>query len=244
VHYFSANPNGEAEVVKVVLGNCPARIKEFDFYFEELEIKGRSSMGNQVTKYPVKSVKFKEAGRSTLAGKKLWYDEQFGRLNTDAKGTLLGTFDEEDKILVIFNDGYYEVTDQELTQKIDAEKVLLIEKFNPEKVITAVYVDQEKKQFLVKRFKIETSTLKSKFLFIKEGEGNYVETVTTDGEPVLAVQQGRGAQVRRGKFKITKLADVMGWKTVGTKLVDFSKSVEMEWEKKKDDKNQPELFDE
>jgi topoisomerase-4 subunit A len=244
VHYFSANPNGEAEVVKVVLGNCPARIKEFDFYFEELEIKGRSSMGNQVTKYPVKSVKFKEAGRSTLAGKKLWYDEQFGRLNTDAKGTLLGTFEEEDKILVIFNDGYYEVTDQELTQKIDAEKVLLIEKFNPEKVITAVYVDQEKKQFLVKRFKIETSTLKSKFLFIKEGEGNYVETVTTDGEPVLAVQQGRGAQVRRGKFKITKLADVMGWKTVGTKLVDFSKSVEMEWEKKKDDKNQPELFDE
>ena len=108
VHYFTANQNGEAEVVKIVLGNCSARIKEFDYYFEQLEIKGRGSMGNQVTKYPIKSVKFKEAGRSTIAGKKLWYDDQFGRLNTEEKGSYLGVFDADDRILVVFRDGNYE----------------------------------------------------------------------------------------------------------------------------------------
>lgn len=242
VHYFTANANGEAEVVKIVLGNCTARIKDFDYYFEELEIKGRNSMGNQVTKYPVKSVKFKEAGRSTIAGKKLWYDDQFGRLNSEEKGQYLGVFDVEEKILVMFSDGNYEITDQELTQKLDTEKVIFIEKFNPEKTVTAVYVDMDKKQFMVKRFKIETTTLKNKFMFIKEGEGNYLETVTTIEDPVLAMQQGRGAQIRKGKLKINKIAEVTGWRTVGTKLADFSKSTELEWVKPKEEDSQPELF--
>lgn len=242
VHYFTANPNGEAEVVKIVLGNCSARIKEFEYYFEQLEIKGRGSMGNQVTKYPIKSVKFKEAGRSTIAGKKIWYDDQFGRLNLEEKGSYLGVFDAEDKILVVYSDGNYEITDQELTQKLDSEKVIFIEKFNPEKIVTAVYADMEKKQFMVKRFKIETTTLKNKFMFIKEGDGNYVEAVTTTEEPVLAIQQGRGAQIRKGKLKINKIAEVTGWKTVGTKLADYSKSTEMEWVKPKEEDNQPELF--
>lgn len=243
VHYFTANANGEAEVVKVVLSPASsARIKEFDFYFEELDIKGRSSMGNQVTKYPVKSVKFKEAGKATLSGRKLWFDEKFGRLSAEEKGIYLGSFEPEDKVLVIYTDGNYEITDQEMTQKFDAEKVLHIGKFYPEKIITAVYVDNEKKQYIVKRFKIETTTLKSKFLFIKEGNNNYVEAVTTDEEPILAVQQGRGEQIRKAKFKIAKMVEVMGWKAVGAKLVDYSKSVEMEWVKPKADDNQPELF--
>jgi len=242
VHYFTANQNGEAEVVKIVLGNCSARIKEFDYYFEQLEIKGRGSMGNQVTKYPIKSVKFKEAGRSTIAGKKLWYDDQFGRLNTEEKGSYLGVFDADDRILVVFRDGNYEITDQELTQKLDSEKVIFIEKFNPEKIVTAVYADMDKKQFMVKRFKIETTTLRNKFMFIKEGDGNYVEAVTTSEEPVLAMQQGRGAQIRKGKLKINKIAEVTGWKTVGTKLADYSKSTEMEWVKPKEEDKQPELF--
>jgi len=243
VHYFTANANGEAEVVKVVLSPASsARIKEFDFYFEELDIKGRSSMGNQVTKYPIKSVKFKEAGKATLSGRKLWFDEKFGRLSAEEKGIYLGSFEPEDKVLVIYTDGNYEITDQEMTQKFDAEKVLHIGKFYPEKIITAVYVDNEKKQYIVKRFKIETTTLKSKFLFIKEGSNNYVEAVTTDEEPILAVQQGRGEQIRKAKFKIAKMVEVMGWKAVGAKLVDYSKSVEMEWVKPKAEDNQPELF--
>ena len=244
VHYFSANPNGEAEVVKIVLSpNCSARNKELEFYFEEQEIKGRSSIGNTVTKYPIKSVKFKEAGKSTLDAKKLWFYDKFGRLSTEEKGLYLGKFDAEDRLLVIYNDGNYEITDQELTQRFDVEKVLLIEKYNPQKVITAVYLDNEKFQFNIKRFKIETTTLHNKYFFIKEGKDNRLEMVSTEEEPVLIVQSGRGQLVRSAKFKVIKLVEVMGWKAVGAKLTEFSKSVEMEWEKKQDVENlQGDLF--
>ena len=245
VHYLSVNPNGEAEIVRIILTpGSKAHKKEFEFNFAELEITGRSSKGITVTKYPIKAdgVKLKEAGKATLSGRKLWFDEKFGRLNADEKGILLGSFEAEDRILVIYNDGHYEITDLELTQRFETENILLIEKFNPEKLITAVYLDNEKKQYNVKRFKIETTTLKNKFFFIKEGEGNYVEAVTTDEEPVLAVQQGRGAQIRKAKLKIAKIAEVSGWKTVGVKLLDYSKSIEMEWVKSKQ-AQQPELFE-
>ena len=244
VHYFSANPNGEAEVLKIILSpNCSAKKKELEFYFEEMEIKGRGSIGNIVTKYPIKSVKFKEAGRSTLDAKKLWFDNKFGRLNIEEKGEYLGKFEAEDRLLVIYNDGNYEITDQELNQRFDFEKVLLLEKFDPEKIITAVYLDNEKLQFNIKRFKIETLTLHNKFFFIKEGKDNRLETVTTELEPVLIVNSGRGQLVRSAKFKVEKLVEVMGWKAIGAKLTDFSKTVEMEWEKKKDEENlQGDLF--
>ena len=242
VHYFSANPNGEAEAVKIVLSpNCNARIKELDFYFETLEIKGRSSLGNQVTKYPIRTVKFKEAGKSTLSGRKLWFDDTFGRLNTEEKGQFLGSFEGDDKLLVIYNDGNYEITDQELTQRFDADKILEIEKFDPEKIITAIYLDNDKMQFNVKRFKIETTTLHNKFFFIKEGEGNRLEAVTTDQEPVVLIKSGRGAQAKTQKIKINNFAEVMGWKAVGTKIFDFNKSVEITWDVK-NSKKQQELF--
>lgn len=243
VHYLSANPNGEAEVLKIILSpNCTARIKELDFYFEELEIKGRGSMGNQVTKYPVKNVKLKEAGKSTLAGRKLWFDDKFGRLNTEEKGQYLGIFEDE-RILVIYQDGSYELTDTEITQRFEPEKVALIEQFNPDKTITAVYLDAEKGQYNIKRFKIETSTLKTQFTFIKEGKDNRLEAVTTEAEPILVVQTGRGQQVRKAKFKVAKMVEVMGWKAVGAKLTDFNKSIEMEWEiRPPADTAQTELF--
>ncbi len=231
VHYFSANDNGEAEVVKITLSpNCPAKKKEFDFYFEELEIKGRGSQGNQVTKYPVKNIRFKEAGKSTLDAKKLWFDDKFGRLSTEEKGEYLGKFDAEDRILVVYADGNYEIVDQELTQRFETDKIVLIEKFYPNKVITAVYLDNEKLQFNIKRFRIETTTVKTKFFFIKEGKGNRVEAVSTDEEPILRVDTGRGNQVRSARFKVVNLVEVMGWKAVGSKLTEFSKAVEMAWE--------------
>jgi topoisomerase-4 subunit A len=243
VHYLTINPNGEAEVVRVILSPaCTARIKEFDFYFEELEIKSRGSIGNQVTKYPIRAVKFKEAGVATLGSIRLWFDDKFGRLNHDGKGQELGDFDAEDRIMVINNDGTYEITDQELTQRFNPEEVMLVEKFDPERVITAVYFDNEKQQYNVKRFRIETTTMKQKFPFIKEGKGNFLEAVSTEGEPVLIVQSGKGSQIRRAKFKISKLVEVMGWKAVGAKLVDFSKNILMEWEVKEEAKSQAELF--
>ena len=244
VHYFTVNGNGEAEVLKILLSpNCSSRKKEFDFYFEEMEIKGRGSQGNIVTKFPIKTVRFKEAGRSTLSGRKLWFDDKFGRLNTDEKGTYLGMFEDE-KVLVVYNDGNYEITDTEIAQRFDPDKILLIEKFIPEKIITAVYKDSDKNQFNVKRFKIETTTLRNKYTFIKEGDGNYVECVTTEEEPILAVETGRGSQVHLVKFKLAKMVEVMGWKAIGAKLMDYSKSIEMSWEQKpKEETNQIDMFE-
>ena len=246
VHYFSANPNGEAEVVRVILSpSSSARHKEFDFYFEELEIKNRTSLGNQVTKYPIRTVKFKEAGKTTLSGRKIWFDPTFGRLNSEGKGDYLGSFDGDERLLVIYSDGNYELADTELSQRFDADKIIDIRKFDPEKIITAIYLDNDKLQFNVKRFKIETTTLKSKFLFIKEGEGNRLEAVTLVPEPIALIKSGRGAQAKTQKIKIAAFVEVTGWRTVGTKLFDYSKSVEVEWAHKEEEREKPpqtELF--
>lgn len=244
VHYFSINPNGEAEVVRVLLTpGSSARNKEIDFFFESLEIRSRNSIGNQVTKYPVRSIKLLEKGRSTLDQRKLWFDETFGRLNTEGKGNPLGNFEGDDKILVLFKDGYYEITGQEITQRFDADNIELIEKFDPEKIITAVYLDAEKLQYNVKRFKIETNTLNSKFLFIKEGKDNRLVKATTVEEPILEMQSGKGAQVRKAKIKLHKVVDIMGWKAIGNKLTDYSKSDQMEWVAPSSTPAQTDLFE-
>ncbi len=244
VHYFSVNPNGEAESVRIILTpGCSARNKELDFYFETMDIRSRGSIGNQVTKYPVKTIRVLEKGKSTLDKRKLWFDETFGRLNTENKGTFLGNFDGDDKIFVIYKDGNYEITGQEITQRFDISNIELIEKFNPEKIVTAVYLDNEKLQYNVKRFKIETTTLNSKFLFIKEGEGNRLLRATTAAEPLLEMQSGRGSQIRKAKIKLNKVVEVMGWRAIGNKLTDYSKSDQMNWVQPEGHSMQKELFE-
>jgi topoisomerase-4 subunit A len=244
VHYFSVNSNGEAETVRIILTpGSKARNKDLDFSFETMDIRSRSSIGNQVTKYAVKSIRLLEKGKSTLDKRKLWFDETFGRLNTETKGTFLGNFDGDDKILVVYKEGNYEITGQEVTQRFDAANIELIEKFDPEKIITAVYLDNEKLQYNVKRFKIETNTLNSKFLFIKEGEGNRLLKVTTAPEPLLQMQSGRGSQIRKAKIKLNKVVEVMGWRAIGNKLTDYSKSDQMEWINGEDKAIQKDLFE-
>lgn len=220
--YFTANPNGEAEVVTVTLSpGSTARVKAFDYYFEELAIKGRSSQGNQVTKYPVRQVKFKEQGRSTLEAPKIWYDEQVGRLNTDGYGRLLGSFNVEDRIVVFYKDGHYELTDFDLTNRYERAQILAIEKWIAEDPVTAVYWDNDKKQFNIKRFRIETQTLKNKFLFIKEGKGNYLYFITTHPNPTLTIMNGKkkaDAQVQ--ELKPAEYMEVTGWKAIGSRLSD------------------------
>jgi topoisomerase-4 subunit A len=164
-------------------------------------------------------------------------------LNTEEKGKPLGDFDGDDKILVIYKDGNYEITGQELTQRFDVDSIELIEKFNPEKIITAVYLDGEKMQYNVKRFKIETNTLNSKFLFIKEGQDNRLIKATTTDEPVLQMQSGRGSQIRKAKIKLHKVVDIMGWRAIGNKLTDYSKSDLMEWVVTEKPSSQTELFE-
>lgn len=222
VLYFSANANGEAEVVTVTLSpGSTARIKVFDFYFEELLIKGRGSQGNQVTKYPVRQVRFKEQGRSTLSAPKVWYDEQVGRLNTDGYGRLLGSFEQDDRILVLYKDGHYELTDFDLGNRYEVEQVAHIVKFDPQKTITAVYYDADKAQYYVKRFHIETQTLKNKFLFIKEGAKNRLELVTLHPHPVAKLTLGKKkSEAVIERTDLSERVGVSGWKALGNKLAD------------------------
>ncbi len=245
VHYMSANPNGEAEVVSITLSpGSKARIKVFDFYFETLEIKGRSAQGNQLTKYPIRSVKLKEKGRSTLSGQKIWYDDTLGRLNKDGNGMLLGSFMPEDRIIAFYKDGTYELTDFELTNRYETDDVVRIELFNPERVVTAIYFDKKSGNFYAKRFKIEALTLKNKYLFIKEGEGNYLEFVTTKPEPVLILKTGKKkSELTEDVFAAHEQVDITGWRTVGTKIGDNSlKEVSLEEQDEEADEGAPTLF--
>lgn len=220
VAYFTANANGEAEVVTITLSpGSKARIKVLDYYFEELEIKGRSSQGNQVTKYPIKGIKLKEKGRSTLSGQKIWYDDTIGRLNKDGNGILLGSFDENDRVIAFYKDGTYELTDFELTNRFEADDVIRIEKFARDKVVTAIYYDKKGAQFYAKRFVIESQTLKNKYSFIKEGEGNYLELVTTKTEPIVILRTGKKkSELSEEIVPLHETINVTGWKTVGTRI--------------------------
>jgi topoisomerase-4 subunit A len=218
--YFTANPNGEAEVVGITLHpGSKARIKVLDFYFESIDIKGRSAGGNQVTKYPVKSVKLKEKGKSTLSAPKIWYDEHTGRLNKDENGRLLGRFNEGDKIVAFYKDGNYELTDFELSNRYDTEQLMLINKFHPESVVSAVYYDAAGDQYYSKRFLIETQTLKNKFSFIKDGAGNELMAVSLSADPAVIIRSGKKkSEWKEEQIDLSEFTEVTGWKAVGKKI--------------------------
>jgi topoisomerase-4 subunit A len=151
-------------------------------------------------------------------------------------------FEGEDKLLTIYKNGTYEITDQELTQRFEADDLLLIERFNPAAVLTAIYYDSEKLQYNIKRFKIETQTLKTRFQFIKEGKDNFVKLIATTSAPTLLLTVGTGANATEQRIKVAEFIDVMGWKAAGNKLID-KKAVEMQWEPTKPtDQLQGELF--
>ena len=213
--YFTANPNAEAEVVSVKLTpSSAARLKVFDYDFAELDIKGRESQGNILTKYPVKEIKLKTAGTSTMGGLDIWFDEHVNRLNTDKRGRHLGNFEGDDRILAVYNDGSYELTNYEITNRY--ENLALIEKFNPATVISAVHFDGS--LFYVKRFRIETTTADKKFPFITENRGAKLIVVTTDAQPQVEVTMKRDKKDETATFDLDVVADVKGWKSVGNRL--------------------------
>ena len=224
LHYLSANPNGEAEIVEVKLSQAStARKKVFDFDFSELEIKGRGVKGNTITKYPVRKVDFKEARGSTLSGLKLWFDQASGRLNKDERGKYVNKFDGEEQIIAITSSGNYKITSFELTNRYEPEKTILLEKFNPRKTISAIYWDGPSKQYFVKRFLIETNTADKDFGFISEGIGSRLELVTTSETPEVEIEviKGKGQDKKTELVNLEEIVDVKGWKAVGNRLSDF-----------------------
>lgn len=221
VHYISGNPNGEAEVVEVKLSqSSTARKKVFEFDFADLEVKGRGARGNTLTKYPIRKVDFLQAGTSTLSKLDLWYDAGSGRLNKDKRGRYLGKFDGNDQVIAFMRNGSYKITGYDLNNRFDPEKTLRVEKFNPKKPVSAVYVDGESKQYMVKRFLIETSTPDKEFGFISEAIGSRLVLATLSDTPEVEIELIKG----KGKDKVTEqvnledLIDVKGWKALGNRL--------------------------
>ncbi len=222
IHYLSANPNGEAEVVQVKLtAASTARKKILEFDFSELEIKGRGSRGNTITKYPIRKVELLQQGVSTLSGLDLWFDPITGRLNKEKRGKHVGKFDGDDLILSITRSGNYKLTGFELNTRFEPDdKTLLVEKFNPKKVISAVYIDGESKQYFAKRFIIETNTVDKDFGFISESIGSRLEYVSTSKSPELEVEliKGKGKNKETEVIYLEDIVDVKGWKAMGNRL--------------------------
>lgn len=219
--YLTANPNGEAEVVTVKLtSGSKARIKVFDFDFSTIDIKGRGAGGNILTRYPVRKIELKSEGVSTLSGLDIWYDDSVGRLNKDERGKHVGKFDGEDKILVIYKDGSYELTSYELTNRYEPNKIELLLKLKPNQPISAVHYDGDSKNYLVKRFLIETTSLEKKFSFISESTGSKLIAVSVADKPIVEVEytKGKSKDKIKEELDLSELIDVKGWKALGNKL--------------------------
>ena len=186
VWYFSANPNGEAEVVTVLLRQVGSIKKlKWDLDFADILIKGRSSKGNLVTKYSVKRIELKEKGVSTLKPRKIWFDDTVQRLNVDERGELIGEFRGEDRLLIITQSGNVKTIIPELTTHFDSDMIVL-EKWIPKKPISAIYYDGEKERYYVKRFLIEQEGKEE--TFISSHPDSQLEIVSTDWRPMAEVE--------------------------------------------------------
>ena len=184
--YFSANPNGEAEVVTVLLRQVGSIKKlKWDLDFADILIKGRSSKGNLVTKYSVKRIELKEKGVSTLKPRKIWFDDTVQRLNVDERGELIGEFRGEDRLLIITQSGNVKTIIPELTTHFDSDMIVL-EKWIPKKPISAIYYDGEKERYYVKRFLIEQEGKEE--TFISSHSESQLEIVSTDWRPMVDVE--------------------------------------------------------
>jgi topoisomerase-4 subunit A len=219
LYHFSANPNGEAELVSIVLkSQAKTRKLKFDIDFADLAIKGRSSKGNLVSKHAISKVELKSKGVSTLAAQKIWFDDTVQRLNIDGRGDLLGEFAGDDKILVVSQSGEYQLLSFELTTHFPSDMIVL-EKFNSKKPMSVIYWDASKGKYFVKRFLVEASD--KKVSFISDSEGSYLEVVSTDFSPQVEIEfaKERNKEQRPNvKLNFEEFISIKGLKTQGNSL--------------------------
>ncbi|MFN8323331.1 MAG: DNA gyrase/topoisomerase IV subunit A [Chitinophagales bacterium] len=226
VIYFTANENSESETVKVQLHpNCTARIKDFEFDFGTIDIKGRGAVGNILTKFPVRKMEQLERGQSSIGGVKMWLDEKFGRLVNEQKdkAIYLGEFNTGDQILVAYKDGNVELTNFELTNKYEMDDILFVEKFNPERIYSAVYYDGNSKEFYVKRFKVELKTEKLKSPIVTEHNNSKLHVFSSRKEVFVKfnVLKGKAKEKVEEEVNLTEMIDVKGWKALGNRLTQY-----------------------
>ncbi|MFL9831051.1 DNA gyrase/topoisomerase IV subunit A [Flavobacterium sp. ARAG 55.4] len=218
VLYFTCNPNGEAEVITILLRQISSIKKlKFDLDFAKLAIKGRASKGNLVTKYPIKKIEIKEKGISTLLPRKIWYDDTVQRLNVDGRGELLGEFRPNDKILIVQQTGKLKVVIPELSTHFEPDMIVL-EKWIPKKPISAIYYDGEKERYYLKRFLVENEGKEDSF--ITEHPKSQLELVSTDYRPVveLVFPRIKGVQKESVTIDVENFIAVKGFKALGNQL--------------------------
>ena len=218
VLYFSDNPNGEAEVVTILLRQVGSVKKlKYDLDFATIAIKGRASRGNTVSKYPIKKIELKEKGISTLKPRRIWFDDTVHRLNVDARGELLGEFRPNDRLLIVNQNGKLKTIIPELTTHFD-EGMIVLEKWNPKKPISAIYYDGEKERYYVKRFLVENENKEE--TFITEHEKSLLEIVSTDYRPVAEVvfPKIKGVQKETLTVDLEQFIAVKGIKALGNQL--------------------------
>ena len=218
VLWFTANPNGEAETVLIKLKpKANVRKLKFELDFSELAIKGRGAGGNRVTKFPVSKIELKEKGVSTLSARKIWFDDSVQRLNSDERGEFLGDFQAQDKILTIMQSGEYQLLGFDLFTKFEEDMVVL-EKWNPKKPISAVYFDGEKEEYFVKRFLVEPTD--KKVMFISEHETSQLEVVSTDWLPQIQTtfSKVKGKQKDAETISLEEFISIKGMKAIGNRL--------------------------
>ncbi len=219
VLYFTSNPNGEAEEITINLtSGSKARKKVFDFNFADLEIKGRGAGGNILTRYPVRKIQMKTAGKSTLGGLDIWYDDVVGRLNRDERGKLLGNFKAEDQVIIFYKDGSYELTSFELTNRFEPNQILNLTKFDPNGVINAIHQEGSTKTFFIKRFKVETTTLNKRFSFISDSKNSKLLFAEYGEQMSVNVSHKVKSKKVERIFDLEDLIDVKGWKAIGNKF--------------------------
>ena len=218
VSYFSANPNGEAEVVTILLRQVGSVKKlKWDVDFSDIAIKGRASRGNTVTKYPIKKIELKEKGISTLRPRKVWFDDTVQRLNVDGRGELLGEFRPNDRLLIVNQSGKLKTIIPELTTHFD-EDMIVLEKWNPNKPVSCIYYCGEKDRYFVKRFLVENENKEE--IFITEHEKSELEIVSTDWRPVAEVifAKVKGIQKENQIIDLEQFISVKGIKALGNQL--------------------------
>ncbi|KUF43180.1 DNA gyrase/topoisomerase IV subunit A [Myroides marinus] len=224
--YFSANPNGEAEVVTIILRQLTSVKKlKFDLDFAELLIKGRAAKGNVVTKYAIKKIELKEKGISTLRPRKIWFDETVKRLNVDGRGELLGEFKPEDRLLIVSQSGKVKTIIPELTTHFE-EDMIVLEKWKANKPISALYFDGEKMRYYLKRFLIENENREE--LFITEHANSRLEIVSTDFRPVFEIvyPKVKGIQKENQTIDVEQFITIKGIKALGNQIsIDKIKQV-------------------
>ena len=215
VHYFSANPNGEAEVVTIHLKAVGSVKKlKWDIDFADLAVKGRAVRGNTLTKFAVKKVEFKEAGVSTLKPRKIWFDDAVQRLNVDNRGELLGEFRAEDKLLIITQKGKVKAVKPDLAMHFDNDMITL-EKWIPKKPISAIYFEGEKEKYYIKRFLIETTEKEESF--ISDHIKSQLEIVATDYRPLAEVVYSKRS-IDNEKINLEDFISIKGIKALGNQL--------------------------